>query len=363
MDGDDHGRSNPRTRHGSVVIMLALLVSLALWAGLAAANVSAANDSWTSTTSYPTGTEGLSCVTSSGYVYCLGDGTDAVYYAPLTSSGVGAWSATASYPTDISGQSCAAFGGYLYCVSGINGTLGPRPTPAVYYASLSASGGVAGAWNPTTSYPISSIALSCAASGGYIYCVGGEETVGTLQTDAVYYAPVSATGVGAWSRTTAYPQTVDAESCVASGGFLYCIAGFTALGPRPINSTYFAPISSSGVGPWASGADYPTATFGQSCLTAGEEVYCVGGGSATDGVYYSTLSSSGIGAWTSGTSYPVSVAETSCVNPGTTIYCVAGDTSEGDTHAVYYASTITSTTSATPLPHSGETTRTLPTPS
>jgi hypothetical protein len=297
---------------------------------------------WAPGADYPTNATGSSCVTSGGYVYCVGGGTDSVYYAAVSSSGVGAWTATTSYPTDITGQSCVASVAYIYCVSGIDGTQGPRPTSAVYYAPLSNSGGI-GEWTRTTDYPAGAIALSCAESGGYVYCVGGADTVGALESNATYFAAISSTGVGKWEATTSYPSTIDDASCVASGGFIFCIAGYTALGPRAINTTYFAPVSSSGIGAWTAGTTFPTSDYGASCVTVGGFVYCIGGiagsGDATDAVYYAPLSpSGGIGAWSTGESYPTGIV-TSCVATGNVIACVSGSTSagvEGRTGAVYY---------------------------
>ena len=80
---------------------------------------------WNSTTTYPLMVSGHSCVTSSGYIYCVGGARgsppqfyDSVYYALLNSSGVGAWTKTTSYPTKITGESCVASYGYIYCVGG-----------------------------------------------------------------------------------------------------------------------------------------------------------------------------------------------------------------------------------------------------
>jgi hypothetical protein len=302
---------------------------------------SSAAGQWVSGPDYPTNESG-SCAASGGYVYCIGGETDAVYYAPLSSSGVGPWTATTAYPTSISGQSCVASEGYVYCVSGLDGTEGPRPTSAVYYAPASQSGGL-GAWVGTTGYPVGALGLSCAATTGYVFCVGGANTVGSLESNATYFAPISSAGVGAWAATTSYPTTVDDESCVTSGGFIDCIGGYTALGPRAINSTYYAPISSAGIGAWTAGAAYPIADSGLSCVTVGNSAYCIGGetgsGDATDAVYSAQLSASGgIGAWGSAASYPIDVI-TSCVAEGSTVACVAGSTgAEGPTAAVYYAS-------------------------
>jgi hypothetical protein len=307
------------------------------------ASASSAAGQWVSGPDYPTNESG-SCAASGGYIYCVGGETTAVYYAPLSSSGVGPWTNTTAYPTNISGQSCVASESYVYCVSGLDGTQGPRPTTAVYYAPVSQSGGL-GAWVGTTDYPVGALALSCAATMGYVFCVGGANTVGSLESNATYFAPISSAGVGTWVATTSYPSTVDEESCVTSGGFIDCIGGYTALGPRALDGTYYAPVSSAGIGAWTAGAVYPTADYGLSCATVGSSAYCIGGvagsGDATDAVYSAQLSASGgIGAWGSAASYPTDII-TSCVAQGNTVACVSGSTGtgvEGRTAAVYYAS-------------------------
>ncbi len=276
---------------------------------------------------------------SGGYAYCL-DGKD-VFYAPVTSSGVGAWARTSSYPTDIAGESCVASGGYVYCISGIDGSLGARPTGAVYYARASPSGGL-GAWTRANDYPSPSIGLSCAASDGYVYCVGGARTVGTLQSDAVYYASVSQSGVGTWAATTSYPIAVDAESCVSSAGLIYCVAGYSANGPERVNATFYAQISASGVGAWTPGVAYPVADEGLSCVANGGDTYCIGGRISSGFAnlvyyYYAGHPANGTGAWADGPDYPVPT-DVSCLTSGSTIVCVGTSASNGSTTDVYYAS-------------------------
>jgi hypothetical protein len=104
-------------------------------------------------------------------------------------------------------------------------------------------------WVKTTSYPSSPNDQSCVASDNYIYCVGGftaSANGGSL--NSVYYAPLSSAGIGTWTRTTNYPSPVDSLSCVASGDYIYCVGGTDNFAPS--SSVYFAHISSSGVGAW-----------------------------------------------------------------------------------------------------------------
>ena len=115
---------------------------------------------------------GTTCVISEGYIYCiggqnLGSGNHnfySVFYAPISSSGIGSGESTTSYPSAVAFLGCATDGGYVYCVS--SGVYG-----GVYYASVSPSG--VGTWVSTTSYPGMIVNQVCSTSGAYIYCVGG----------------------------------------------------------------------------------------------------------------------------------------------------------------------------------------------
>ena len=90
-------------------------------------------NSWSSTTSYPTGIANQSCATNSGFIYCVGGSspiiTDAVFFAPISSSGVGTWTTTTSYPLPISEQSCVTRAALTYCVGGNP----PIPISAVFF--------------------------------------------------------------------------------------------------------------------------------------------------------------------------------------------------------------------------------------
>lgn len=192
---------------------------------------------WKSTTPYPAsyGISLQSCASTSNDIYCVG-GTRSgggpinnVYYAPISSNGVGSWSSTTSYPTTVEQESCNISNSYIYCVSG---TL-------VYYAPIS-NGGV-GSWSSTTSYPSGPSDQSCSISNGYIYCVGGYS--GPTPLTNAYYAPVTSFGIGNWASTANYPIPIEFNSCTSSDGYLYCAGGFSS-GYSYVNSVYYAPACS-----------------------------------------------------------------------------------------------------------------------
>jgi YVTN family beta-propeller protein len=284
-----------------------------------------------------------SCAIYSGYVYCVGGNnggntgpmpTSGVYYAQISSGGVvgSSWAPTTSYPTSVYGESCAIYSGYIYCVGG---WMGVGYASTVYYAPVSSSG--VGSWTSTTAYPTGVYGESCAIYSGYIYCVGGY--TGSSYISTVYYAPVSSSGVGSWTSTTAYPTSIYLQSCAIYSGYIYCATGYT--GSSYTNAVYYAQVSSGGLGSWTSSTAYPASFDRVSCTPYSGYIYCVGGytgSSYTNAVYYSPVSSSGVGAWTSTTAYPTNIRSQSCALDSSTghIYCIAGDTGNGFTNAVYY---------------------------
>src|SRR5271157_3969468 len=200
---------------------------------------------------------GVSCVTNSSYVYCVGgqnlkkpsnQDISNVYFAQASPSGtLGGWTETTDYGATsgasgsgglgIEWPSCVQWDSYVYCVGGATNS---GSTSDVFYAQLSSSG--VGPWTETTDYGASSIAndtgsggiqafqLACVAEGGYIYCVGGGAGSKT------FYAQLSSTGVGPWQETTNYGAsagntgvggvTLTGQACTVSDGDIYCVGGF-----------------------------------------------------------------------------------------------------------------------------------------
>ncbi|MDE1870358.1 MAG: hypothetical protein KGH71_05255 [Candidatus Micrarchaeota archaeon] len=267
---------------------------------------------WTSANSYPIPIRVSSCTDYGGYVYCIdginGGGADVnnVYYAALSSGGVGTWAFASNYPLTEHYHTCAASGGYVYCVGGYTGSV----VNNVYYAAVSGSG--TGAWSPTTNYPIPIYDANCAIYGNVIYCIGGGSS-GFAPLTYTYYAPISSGGVGAWSLTTPYPANVQDTSCATNAGYIYCVGGST----NGNTNVYYAAVSGSGIASWTATNSYPVAITSHSCGISGGEIYCIGGAisgsSPTGAVYYAAVSSAGVGAWTASNSYPIALRDLRCV--------------------------------------------------
>ena len=267
-------------------------------------------------------------------LYCMGGWTgsaysSATYNSIISLSGtIGAWKSASSYPTPLGDSGCVGYGNDAYCVAGIDNVNGGYGNN-VYYAPISLSS--IGSWTFTGNYPISEIALpDCVASGGYVYCIGGSIS-GVGSTNAVYYAPVSSTGIGTWIATTAYPVAQTDISCDVYAGYIYCVGG------GGTSAVYSASISSGGIGSWATQTSYPLAVSSPGCEAAGGYMYCVGGSPTISNTFYASIASGTIGSWSATVNYPIDIERTSCVFNSGDMYCVGGYSS-GDslTSNVYY---------------------------
>lgn len=334
--------SRSGARHGQWMV-LALLMLLLVIAMFFLPRPVFALSPWAQTTAYPSSIAAESCVTDSGYLYCVGGGTSLLnavsgsHFAPLSSDGIGIWASTTPYPVPAAGLSCVASSGYIFCVGGTSG-LASTSLSSAYYAPVSSSG--IGVWVQTTSYPEAAAGLSCAASSGFIYCVGGGSNELATPSSSAFFATLSPSGIGTWTKTTSYP-TIDAGlSCVTYSGSIYCVGGATSLNTA-IQKTYFASVSSSGIGEWTRSTNYPLALAELSCVTDSNAVYCIGGGSrggVSSAVYSASLSSTGMGKWSPHPAYPTRDLSLSCVAAGGYAYCIGGASRPSSAlNSAYYA--------------------------
>jgi hypothetical protein len=353
-----------------VVIAIVVLVGLYAFEVLLAPTTNSSSSTWQPAAGYPVqlngtfGVAGQQCVNTASYIYCIG-GQDInggprneVYSSSSISSSsnnITSWTSDSSqYPQDINGQSCVASSGYVYCVGGTYDD-GGDDVASSYYAPLSNSGTL-GTWGSTTAYPIPIDSQSCVASSGYVYCVGGNNETDATNADStssnsVWFAPISSSGIGSWSHTTAYPENLYFPTCFATGSYIYCLGGADS-NDNAQSSDYYATLSSVGVGAWTQTTAYPVAASGQACGISSGYIYCVGGeetqSSYTNTVHYAPVTSGGIATWKQAPNYPLSVG-TTCVISSGDMYCIGGfdGSSVGENSAVYYAP-LASLSSTTP---------------
>jgi hypothetical protein len=225
-------------------------------------------------------------VVSSGYLYCTGgfhdagaDDTSSSYYAQLAGGGVGTWFYTRQFPVPVDSLSCVTSTSLIYCIAGNNETDGTngtvQPSDTAWYSTLSPSG--IGSWNQTTSYPAGDFLPSCAAVPGRVFCVGGVDPNGNPLGNA-FYAALTSSGIGQWIPTNGYPLPSTGQACVTVRAFIYCVGGATTGGQTRAytDAVYFAPISSTGIGQWTEGPSYPE-PLQTSCAVLSGAIYCVGG--------------------------------------------------------------------------------------
>jgi len=289
---------------------------------------------WANTTSYPTNVSSQSCSISDSYIYCVGgfNGTAitrATYFAQITPSGIGNWTQTTPYPIYVADGSCTTYQNHIYCVGGAS--VDDTVLDASFFAPISASG--IGNWTRTSVYPIQVAKQSCIAYGGNIYCIGGSNSYS--YSSAVYVAGLNSSGISRWSATVPYPININSESCVVNDTYLYCVGGIGGSDSSFYTaSSYYTRLTGFGVSQWFSTTQYPNITSGQSCAASNGNIYCTGGYRAnlaanytatyTPTTYYASLSPSGIGSWMPTTNYPYPFDTASCNSYNDNIYCVGG---------------------------------------
>jgi hypothetical protein len=153
----------------------------------------------------------------------------------------------------------------------------------------------------------------------YIYCVG---SANQSQLNLSYYAPITSKGIGNWIPTANYPTELFLDGCPTSNNYIYCVGSPDVNNGS--NYSYFAPISDSGIGPWTKTSSYPTTLVWDGCSIANNYIYCVGDGnySSPTHTFYAPVSSSGIGTWKLTTSYPNGLFDAGCSIYNGYIYCV-----------------------------------------
>jgi hypothetical protein len=230
--------------------------------------------------------------------------TETTYFPmPLTGQ-LGPWNRTTDYPLPLGALSCVVDNGFVYCVGGGDETS-PRGTAwlnRTYFAPLSPTG--VGHWTRTTDYPLLIARASCVVSSDYIYCVGGFAGPASEVTADVFYASISPSGIGTWKQTTSFPNPIGVPPCIVDSSYIYCVTQHPITRPTiPAGDSYFAHLSAAGVGNWTESSQLPSNPLG--CSASGGYAYCFGGASCPPGPsfdcpspsYYAPLSPDGVGAW------------------------------------------------------------------
>ena len=196
--------------------------------------------SWTLIGTTPAVSHKATAVVSGEYVYYMGGYSgifqDGVYYAHLNNNGTtGSWGSTTSLPVAMSDATSVAYNGYIYELAGFDGSF----KATAYYAKTNADGTI-GAWATTAALPAGMNLASAALHNGYAYVLGGQNGSGILKT--VYSARLRSDGtITAWQTATSLSSETMEGSAVAANGYLYMIGGNDTVVSYP--GAYYAAIT------------------------------------------------------------------------------------------------------------------------
>jgi hypothetical protein len=135
----------------------------------------------------------------------------------------------------------------------------------------------------TTGFTVNATALR-ARNLSYIFCSGS--SYDSLQ-NLSYYAPISSGGIGQWTKTTSFPTPMTNVSTRYAGcsiyfGYVYCMGSVRSnighLGYYSnTNTSYYAPIGTKGIGAWKATSSYPFPFLVAGCSAYKSYIYCLGG--------------------------------------------------------------------------------------
>lgn len=280
-----------------------------------------------------------------GYAYYFG-GNDAnaglsdTGYAKIDPAGTTASFATvASNFTTARALACSvAYNGYLYVIGGSTTDSGSNNNATTYYTTINSTTGNVGSWAATTSLPAGRGSAGCVAYGGYVYVIGGY-TGSDSMLSSVVYAPLNSNGtIGTWVTTAPSLPNAKAKMGVftyttSSGTYLYAVGGYNTNGNA--RKSYYSLLSSSGVpGAWSTAStDLSTEYTYQAFAQVGKYIYALGGktdapSTMYDTVEYTAIQSNGdLGAWSTTTSMNTAIGFSNGTTVNGCIYAVGGENS------------------------------------
>ena len=271
------------------------------------------------------------------------------------SGNLNAWSNTQSLPSAYGYGMGAAANGYVYHVGGCTAVdcSSGSESSTVLYNKVQGDGSLTGAWTTAAnSMPSGRAHGAVVVVGNYIYVIGGWDTTSTPTNTVMYSLLDASTGApGPWTTTTMLNQT-RASTAVAWKGYIYLIEGTNNGGVT--YATDYTKVGVNGGAPtspgcgtaWCVTTSLPTGSgtfFGAAAVNAGT-IYFTGGGLVAGGnsnsTYFASLSSSGIGTWTkAGALFYDSRQQHAAFAVNGFLYVVAGSgTIQGCSNSVQYAS-------------------------
>ena len=306
---------------------------------------------------------GLNCITSSGYIYCMGGANSGttVQYASILSGGVtSVWQLANQLVVGEDLLGCTIPGNFIYCMGGDQNShstvvqYAQLPTLACYQLILGyGSGGASADASPSNSIgcssgsynPGQSLTLTTTANSGYAFNGWTGTSSNSMNpwsftmpaVDANEQANFAVQGPLVWYQSAnSLVQGSDDLSCVTYNNYLYCMGGTTNFGSYSgsLNTVQYASVLGSSSA-WQTTNSLSSAVYGTRCVASGSYVYCMGGSASGYGDYgqinsvqYAQLQSDGsVSSWSASANsvdYGMGLDDASCVTSGSNIYCMGG---------------------------------------
>ena len=310
----------------------------------------------TSTVAMPAAGYQHSSVVSNGYVYAIGGTsggltTSSVLYALINATGsLGSWqTATSSLPAVRYYHSSVVSNGYVYAIGGADSVAA---TSSVLYALVNATGSL-GSWQTATVLPAVRLGHSSVVSNGYVYAIGGSSGG---PTSSVLYALINATGsLGSWqTATSSLPAARYDHSSVVSNGYVYAIGGRDSL-DIATSSVLYALVNATGsLGSWQTATVLPAARYYHSSVVSNGYAYAIGGADSaaatTSTVSYAPLDCTAISALNAPGAQSVNLVQ---LSTSTTYYFRARSKDQVNNESISATSSFLTTSTVT-LPVTGQ---------
>jgi hypothetical protein len=244
-------------------------------------------------------------------------------FASAAYEGISEWQYTSSMNTARRGFGAAASNGYIYVLGGQDS--GWNNIGSVEYTHVESNGSLS-AWQTTTALTTSTALPGAAVYNGYIYIVGGYTD---KASNIVEYAAINPDGsLGTWTPTSALIQGRVGPGVVAVNGYLYAIGGDDA-GGNAFSSAEYAPINPDGsLGTWqtTNSMPQPRQTFGLAA--SNQTIYALGGrsdGSYLNSVNYAAINSDGtLSTWQTTSAMTSSRVSFGAERMGAYVFAVSG---------------------------------------
>jgi len=245
-------------------------ISLLLVLSLGLANVSIAEDTWTTKANMPTRRMGLSTCVVNGKIYAIGGGNSiegaasrtVEEYDPATDT----WTKKADMPNRRYFHSASVVNGKVYVIGGAIAEMVTTRTMDEYDPATST-------WARKANMPTARCFLSTSVVNGKIYAIGGRLFPANLSVSTVEeYDPATDT----WTEKSDMPTARCFLSTSAVNGRIYAIGGVSgSLHGRGVSTVEeYDPETNT----WTTKADMPTARKCLSASVVAGKIYAIGGG-------------------------------------------------------------------------------------